>query len=305
MLWRIRLKASGDKEKVMLSTNQKRLPKIAIQGEVTPSLPRHLVSYDGESIASVGMGGICYNVKVGDSAFGWAGDHLEPGVTVGIQEPLKEVEELKRFNLPACVGNKAVYKENGERYEGVVTGLHTGVLVDFPAKALEKISIEDDVLVQSYGQGLKLQDFPSINIINLDPKILHEIAGENGDGLEVEVVNKVPSKLMGSGLGKSPSSWMSDYDMMTSDEELIEETGLKELKIGDLVAIEDQFAHYGPCYQRGSITIGVVVHGDSKIAGHGPGILPILTTKEEQKLKLKSKENANIGRYLKCGRYRN
>ena len=37
---------------------------------------------DGKGAVLPGMYGITYNVKCGDRAFGWAGDHVEPGVSI-------------------------------------------------------------------------------------------------------------------------------------------------------------------------------------------------------------------------------
>ena len=39
------------------------------------------IDRDGVPFVLPGTGGIAYNVKVGDPAFGWAGDHIEPGVS--------------------------------------------------------------------------------------------------------------------------------------------------------------------------------------------------------------------------------
>jgi hypothetical protein len=38
------------------------------------------LGHDGMSTVLPGVGGITYNVKIGDGVFGWAGDHVEPGV---------------------------------------------------------------------------------------------------------------------------------------------------------------------------------------------------------------------------------
>ena len=47
--------------------------------------------------------------------------------------------------------------------------------------------------------------------------------------------------------------------------------GLDELRLGDLVAIIDADNSFGRVYRSGAVTIAVVSHGMSHIAGHGPG----------------------------------
>jgi hypothetical protein len=53
------------------------------------------------------IGGITINIQVGDSAFGWAGDHIEPGVscTADTNKPFEHPNNS--LQLYACAGNKA------------------------------------------------------------------------------------------------------------------------------------------------------------------------------------------------------
>ncbi len=50
-----------------------------------------------------GMFGIAYNARVGDRAFGWAGDHVEPGVSIA------HADEKSDYALHylTCIGNEA------------------------------------------------------------------------------------------------------------------------------------------------------------------------------------------------------
>ena len=68
----------------MLKTNVDQLLEIAVVGE--PSHPRLAGMYNitprGEAIMVPGTGGICFNVRVGDRALGWAADHVEPAVSL-------------------------------------------------------------------------------------------------------------------------------------------------------------------------------------------------------------------------------
>jgi len=94
--------------------------------------------------------------------------------------------------------------------------------------------------------------------------------------LVVPVVMEIPGHIMGSGLGGS-SLEVVDYDIQTTCPETVEEYGLKKLRLGDLVAIRDHYDYWGRGRYEGAVTIGVVIHGFSNMAGHGPGLNPILS----------------------------
>ena len=67
----------------LLRTNRDKLVCLSVMGVVAPpvrSTP-YRVDRDGVPFVLPGVGGISYNVKVGDPAFGWAGDSIEPGVS--------------------------------------------------------------------------------------------------------------------------------------------------------------------------------------------------------------------------------
>ncbi|MEO0240657.1 MAG: DUF4438 domain-containing protein [candidate division WOR-3 bacterium] len=294
----------------MIKTNKEKLVMIAVQGEISHPLTFYPydVSRKGEVIYTLPEGclGIHYNVKVGDSAFGWQADHIEPGVTVVFSQKEEKREEFYGFRIPVCIGNigKVISGEaKGEK--GIVTGIHTGILVDFPQDTLEKLAIGDKVLIKAYGMGLELLNFKEIKVLNISPDLLERICEEDEEKntLKIRVRKEIPPELMGSGIGVISSSYV-DYDIMTSDEETLEEYGLWDLKLGDIVAIRDHFSSFGPCYKKGAITIGVVVHGDSKISGHGPGVLPIISSPSKEKIEIIFEEYANIGFYLNCGTFR-
>ena len=48
--------------------------------------------------------GVVNNVKVGDKAFGWNGDHIEPGVSIDSEN----VNEHFALHYLVCTGNKAI-----------------------------------------------------------------------------------------------------------------------------------------------------------------------------------------------------
>lgn len=152
----------------MLRTNVDKLIKISVCGEVvSPLVSRFIytVSAHGTPAVFPGVGGITYNLRVGDPACGWEADHVEPGVSVESKEndPRFGQGANAAFNGLSCVGNEAVVATGDAKgAKGVVTGKHGGidhVLADFQPEILEKLMIGDKVLVKAFGVGLKFWIF--------------------------------------------------------------------------------------------------------------------------------------------------
>ncbi|GIX08063.1 MAG: DUF4438 domain-containing protein [Candidatus Poribacteria bacterium] len=265
-----------------LRTNQDRLVEIGVVGEVVhPRIPSSIyrVGQDGRLHVVPGTGGVVRNVRVGAPATGWRGDHIEPGASIRA----KSAEENTALNVLACVGNRAtVVSGDAKGGVGYVTGKHGGVehvLCEFPDEVLEKLLPGDRVRVDAFGQGLELTDYPEIAVRNLDPRLLDVwgIVEEEGR-LVVPVTHCVPAKVMGSGLGAN-TTVRGDYDIQLFSSDVVEEFGLSDLRLGDLVAILDADHTYGRSYFSGAVSVGVVVHSDSYVAGHGPGVTTLLTSR--------------------------
>ena len=294
-----------------IRTNQKELVEMAVQGQVM--YPRFFgweIGHDGTKHTVPSVGGIVYNVKIGDPVYGLIGDHVEPCVTATASSSNVKSNPNTGFNVYSCIGNTAtVISGKAKGGKGQVTGHHGGVehvMIDFPQSTLEKMDHDSKILIRTIGLGLKLIDYPDVRVLSLDPKLLKAmpISENKKDGsITVPVAGTVPAYLMGSGLG-SGQPYMGDYDIQTSDRDSLKKLGLEKLRFGDLVAIEDHQCHYGYAYKKGARTIGVVVHGDSYLAGHGPGVQVIMTCNETNRLQIKKSKEANIGHYLKIGRWR-
>lgn len=295
----------------MLKLNLEKLVKVAVVGEVASPLLRreYQVSHEGQAGTLPSIGGITYNVKIGDLACGWVGDHIEPGVSTYNKEG-KEGRvsgENVGYNTLACIGNEAkLISGQAKGGKGVVTGMHGGVehvLLDFSDSILAKIAYGDKVQIVAFGLGLAVDGLTDVKIFNLDPGLLLKINPKIGSGrIKIPVVVKVPPYLMGSGLGHG-SVASGDYDITTADEVTNKKFGLDKLKFGDLVAIEDTDNSFGRTYRPGAVTIGVVVHSDCVLAGHGPGVVTIMTSRSGE-IEPAINKNANIGHYLKIGRWR-
>lgn len=285
----------------MIETNRDKLLKIAVQGEiVSPASVAYRAQWDGQPKLAVGMGGIKYNLKVGDPCFGWAsGDHVEPGVTIRGKER-KNPSECALAIL-ACIGNEAVVVSGeGKGAKGVFTGRHAGSddLVWFSDEDLDKLAIGDKVQVKAFGVGLRIKGFDDIRVNKCSPRLLESLGIEVNDGkLVVPVVKEIPPFLMGSGIGFWPIIEPVDYDIQTTDPNAVKKYDLESLRLGDVVALRDQLCVHGRGYYKGALTIGVIVHGASDYAGHGPGVNPILSTKDGG-IEIRIDPDANIAYYL-------
>jgi hypothetical protein len=290
----------------MLATNADKLIKISVMGEIASPTIRSVynVSATGQPLVLPGVGGITYNLRVGDPACGWEADHVEPGVSVENKENDARSGQAANtaFNVLSCVGNEAaVVNGDGKGAKGVVTGKHGGiehVLVDFPSGILEQLVLGDRVLVKAFGVGLKLVDFPEIKVLNMDPALLEAWGPQpKGDKLEVPVTHIVPAAIMGSGLGANQVN-SGDYDIQLFDKAVVDQYGLESLRLGDLVAIVDADHSFGRIYRQGAVSVGVVIHSNCVTAGHGPGVTTLMTSPDGKIVPLIKRE-ANIASLLK------
>ena len=264
-----------------MKTNRSRLVAQTLTAVVAPPLvPSGLydVGADGTPRILPSVGGITLNVRVGDGAFAFEADHVEPGASVRHADDKVNAG----FCVFACVGNAATVAggdAKGER--GVVTGKHGGVehvMVDFPERVLERLQIGDAIAIRAVGVGLAIDDAGDVRIFNCDPDLFEKLGVErDGDGFSIPVARVVPARVMGSGLGRTTVA-RGDYDIQCFDDATVREFGLDRLRLGDIVAITDSDNSYGRIYRTGAVTVAIVSHGGSSIAGHGPGVTTLLTS---------------------------
>lgn len=285
----------------MLRININKLVMQSVQGYIKHPCTAnpYYITADGKAITLPAMGGITYNVKIGDSVFGWAGDHIEPGVTIKNED---DCANDAMSNL-SCIGNEAiVVSGDAKGTKGYVTGTHGGVehtIIHFEDN-LDKMIIGDGILIKSWGMGMQLEDYPNIKVMNIDPNLFMKLNIKEEEGkLVVPVAGIVPAYLMGSGIGTASCS-RGDYDIMTTDMEEIKRNGLDKLRFGDLVLLNDCDNTFGRAYLKGSVSIGVVIHSDCVRMGHGPGVTTIMTCKESL-IKGSITDNANISHYMNEG----
>ena len=279
-----------------LATNEAQLVEIAVTGQVSqPGLryPGYIPDAGGTARILPGMSGVTYNARVGDPAFGWAGDHVEPGASIA------NPEEGPDFALHylTCVGNRAVVTSGlAAGAEGIVTGEHARLLVDLSDEANNLLCVGDSIQISAYGRGLAFVDYPQIELKKCSPDLINNLPLEEANGkIRVPVAMELPPRIMGS--GAELNSEFVDQDLMSGDRELMAELGIDQMRLGDLVVIPNADHRWGRGYREGAVTIGLCIHGDSIMTGHGPGILALITGAEPV-IDWVIDDKANIANYL-------
>jgi hypothetical protein len=292
--------AATTESSAALETNKDELITTAVEGVVQPPSSRgYETTYTGAPKLDLGMASINYTVSMGDSTYGWANaDHVEPDVTIqGRDRPRAGQCALA---LLASIGNEArVVSGEAKGAKGIYIGRHAGSddLVWFPKNVLEDLALDDTIQVKARGVGLEIKGFEDVRVNKLSPEALERMGITIEAGrLVVPVVMEIPGHIMGSGLGYSPIEAL-DYDIQTTCPEVVEEYELETLRLGDLVAIRDHYDYYGAGRHEGAVTIGVVIHGWSDYAGHGPGLNPVLSALPGR-IQPKIDADANVAYYL-------
>jgi len=292
----------------MLSTNRDKLVMISVMGSVDaprfPAVPwtPHFISCDGRPSLLPAIGGIVYNVRVGDPALGWAAESIEPGV--GIRSA--DAGANRALKVYSCIGNDAVVMSGRAKgAQGTVSGksgrFADHVIIDFAPDSLEMLAPGDKVLVKALGRGLALHGLPGVLVKNISPRLLEKMGvASSGGRLQVPVVATLPAEMMGAGSGLDSDGGC--LQIQTGAPGMLEEYELGGLRIGDVVAIRDYECSHAPGFLRGAVSIGIVCHGDSVRAGFGPGMTIVMTASGGE-IEPETDADANIARMLGLGAF--
>jgi hypothetical protein len=268
--------------------NEDRLVVVSVMGHIVqpsfPGLPAepYRLAADGTPFLLPTYGGIVYNVSVGDSAYGWLADCVHPGVSIAFPNE----NGNRGLNVFACVGNQAVVMNGeGKGSKGVVTGksgrFSEHVIVHFCKADRKKFAINDKIVIRSCGVGMALADHPEIKLKSLSPELLHALNPESLAGrLRVPVVATVPAHLIGAGAGLTSEG--GSLHIQTTDRAEIAARRLDQLRLGDVVALEDYDSRYQHGYLRGAAGIAVIGQTDGPRAGYGPGMTLLMTGTSRQ-----------------------
>ncbi len=269
--------------------NTDQLVEMAVVGRIAEARlgsPPYRVGADGQLRVWPATGSITYNFRTGDNAVNLAGDHVEPAVTL-FHSNDRSSGESRGFNILSCIGNRVRVLDGDARGEwGYVIGKHGGsehVMVDFKdPEVMRRMTPGDRMQVYAKGVGMELLNAGDVMAFNMSPELMDALTnagmGITRDGkLRIGVARVVPAKIMGSGLGQN-HVYSGDYDIQLFDEEVVAKYNLDQLRFGDIVAITDADHSYGRIFRTGSVTIGVITHSGSIIAGHGPGVSTLFTS---------------------------
>ena len=265
-------------------SNEDKLVSVSVMGQIAspgfPGLPAepYRLDSEGKPFLLPTWGGIVYNVSVGDSVYGWLGDCIHPGVSIS----LKDDRENRGLNIFACVGNTAmVMTGEAKGTKGIVTGksgrFSEQVIVHFPKEIRKKMAIGDKIVVRAKGVGLQLDDHPTVKIKSCSPEMLEnlEVTTSDDGKLSMPVVASVPAHLLGAGAGLTSEG--GSLHIQTVDKDALAEAGLTDLRLGDVVALENYDSSWNHGYLRGAMGIGVIGQTDSPRAGYGPGVTLLMT----------------------------
>ncbi len=266
-----------------IQTNAADLVTVSVLGLVAnpslsglPAEPYRLDS-DGKAFLWPTFGGIVYNVTVGDSAFGWAGDCIHPSVSIAHPDANKN----RGLNVFACVGNEAMITSGAAKgARGIVTGksgrFSDQVIIHFDVETRRKIAVDDQILVKSEGVGMTVPDCPDVAFKSLSPTLFDALPKRLEDGaLKIGVCGTVPPHFVGAGAGLTSEG--GSLHIQSTDRAELAKHGLDKLRLGDVVAIQDTDSRYNHGYLRGAMSIGIVGQTDGPRAGYGPGMTIVMT----------------------------
>ena len=282
---------------MQVKTNAAHLIEMGVMGAIqTPASNGYIITEGGKAMILPQIGGITYNVKVGDSTFGWAGEAIEPGVAL-FCEDRAACDAL--CSLSCVLNEVTVASGDAKGAKGYVIGKHrqpelasNHVIVHFEQEVLEQLNIGDRMLIRAKGTGLQI---PGTDLCfhSCSPALFYALDphfDEEGN-LSVNAAKQIPGELMGFILGST--TFVGDFDMMTDDGAMLDEYGLRELRIGDIVFISDCDCSYMKNRNPGSATVGVVTTSDNPTVGRGVGVLPLFSS-AAGKIKPNFTDKANL-----------
>lgn len=283
-----------------MKTNKKCLVIQAVQGEIqNPIKKDYVIDVNGVPQSLPRGGSINYNVHLGFPAFGMEAEEIHPGVSIYN----KEDNCNKSLRSLSCIGNKArVLDGKAEGAEGFVVGFQVSdttsqVIIDFPEEDMEKMKIGDQILIKAYGQGLSIENYPQVKIFNIDPNVLDNMGIREQNGkLIIPVKYSIPAPINGTA-STHGDAVNAEAHISSSLETDMKKYKLDNMRIGDIVFLENSDNCYANTYGKNASSVGVVVHGSGTSPSIGPGIVIIMSSKEDI-LKAEISEKANISYLL-------
>lgn len=275
-----------------ISLNTARLVRTRITGQVIATAANRPVLPDGRLATLPGQGGVVLGIGLGDPAGGWAGDHVEPGVSLGHPDAAAN----RALQVLSCVGNRVTMLDGpAAGAEGRVVGKHGAVLVQFASRDLERIAPGEWASVEAHGVGLAVDGEPDLVAHSCSPELLARLLqGRDGEGrLVVPIVVALPAEAAAAGIGMSALRFNIDLQV---DQPPVAALA-QDLRFGDVVALLDQDHRHARCWRAGWTSVGVVAHGTSAAGGHGFGMMTLFTA-PSARLSLAPSAEARLDRLL-------
>jgi hypothetical protein len=215
-----------------------------------------------------GSGGVALGLHAGMLVDAVLADHAMPGLS--LHEASGDAHGL------VCVGNRV--RDTAGRTVGVVSGKRGGLApgfipgqyigVEAPEERLAVTVPGDLMAIETLGRGLRLLDFPEVAVSNCSPRTLDALDISEHEGvLQVPVNAVVSGMLAGPGLGSDP--WIGDLE--------IDGPVPEDLRFGDVVAFDGVDSRVSRFVRTDHVSVGVVSHGPSPVAGHGVGVTILLS----------------------------
>ena len=259
-----------------IETNEKLLVNVSVMGSVCqpnfqslPAEPYRLDS-DGNPFLLPSWGSIVHNVSVGDSAFGWEADCIHPGVSIKYSNEAGN----RGLNILSCVGNEAMIMTGSAKNSiGFVSG--------------KSGRFSEQVII----------NFETVFCKSLSPKLLKQMNIKiSNKKMMIPVTHVIPEYLIGAGSGLTSES--GSLHIQTTDNLEMKKYNLNNMKLGDIVYIENYDSSYQHGFLRNAWAIGIIGQTNGPRAGYGPGITILMSSKTSN-AKTKIDPKANIVNYIK------
>jgi hypothetical protein len=275
----------------MLATNEARLVRTRLRAQIQQAGAKQSVAPDGKARLLPGQGGVVPGIGLGSPARGTAGDHVEPGVSLGHPEPAA----YHAIRLFSCVGNPVTMLDGpAAGAKGLVFGKHGPVLAMFSPADTAKMAPGEWAVIEAQGVGLACEMAPDLNCHSCSPQLLTKLAAVTAEGrLKMDVAAILPSIAAAAGIGMPASMFNMDLNSASPPVAAL----ARDLRFGDIVAVRDQDHRYGRRHRLGWTMIGVISHGETVGGGHGFGLMTLLTAPSDR-FELTQNSTANLARLL-------
>jgi len=275
----------------MLTVNDARLVRTRLKAQIQPAGARPATAPEGHMRTLPGHGGVVVGIGLGTPARDMAGDHVEPGISLGHPDPAA-YHAIRYFS---CVGNPVVMHDGpAAGAKGVVFGKHGPVLAMFAPEDIARMAPGEWAVIEAQGVGLACDAVPDLTCHSCSPQLLSKLVHATDQGrLKIEVAAILPSIAAAAGIGMPAA--MFNMDLNSARPPVAELA--KDLRFGDIVAVLDQDHRHGRRHRRGWTMIGAISHGETVGGGHGFGLMTLLTAPSDR-FELTQTKTANLATLL-------